>query len=134
MTSALPRTAPQESKNLKGKNQRTANRYAVRTSLQYRVSGGRFSSTWKSGRSLDMSVSGILVDLPEAVPAGATMELAIDWLSLYHGRPTTLFVTGSVVRNDDNGTALRILSAEFREVRTVPIRSRRTARHLAVAS
>jgi PilZ domain len=102
--------------------------------MQYRTSGGEFTSAWKSGHTLDMSVGGILIDTPEGVPVSSMVELAIDWLGLYHGKPMVrLFVIGSVVRNDGRGTALRILSHEFRDVRSAVIPSPRTERNLAVA-
>ena len=102
--------------------------------MQYRISAGALNSAWKGSQTLDMSVGGILIDTPEAVPVGSTVELAIDWLGLYHGKPRVcLLVIGSVVRNDGRGTALRILSHEFREVCTAMVPSRRTERNLAVA-
>jgi hypothetical protein len=102
--------------------------------MQYRTSGGGLTSAWKSGQTLDMSVGGILIDTPEGVPVGSMVELAIDWVGLYHGKPMVhLLVIGSVVRNDDRGTALRILSHEFRDVRSAVIPSRHRERNLAVA-
>ena len=102
--------------------------------MQYRTSFGVLNSAWKCGRTLDMSVGGILIDTPEAVPVGATLELAIDWTGLYHGKPMVrLLVIGSVARIDGRGTALRIHSYEFRDVRAAVIPSRRPARNLAVA-
>ena len=132
MTSAFIRTALPESQTFKGKNRRAAQRYAVRATLQYRVRD--FNSTWKSGQTLDVSVGGILIDTSGAVPVGSTLELVIDWVGLYHGVPgVRLLVTGSVVRNDGRGTALRILSHEFRDVRAAVIPARRTERNRAVA-
>jgi len=102
--------------------------------MQYRISAGALYSDWKGGQTLDMSVGGILIDTPEALPVGSTVELAIDWLGLYHGKPRVrLLVIGSVVRNDGRSSALRILSHEFREVCTALIPSRHSERNRAVA-
>jgi hypothetical protein len=81
-----------------------------------------------------MSAGGLLIDPPEAAPVGSTLEVAIDWPGLYHGKPMVrLFLIGSVARSDGRGTALRILSHQFRDVRPVATRRRRAESNLAVA-
>ena len=135
MTPAFSRTAQSESRTLEGKSIRKAHRYPVRTTLRYRITSGELNTEWTSTQTLDMSVGGILMDTREAVPVGSTVELAIDWLGLYHGKPMVLlFVIGSVVRNDRRGTALRILSHQFRDERDAGTPPRRMERNLAVAS
>ena len=102
--------------------------------MQYRTSDGELKSAWKAGRTLDMSVGGILIDIPPAIAVGATLELAIDWTGLYHGKPMIrLILIGSVMRTDSRGTALRILSHQFRDVYPALIPARRPERNLAVA-
>jgi hypothetical protein len=126
MTSVFLRTAQQESRTFKGKGRRANQRYTVRTPLQYRTAGGAIKAAWKSGETLDMSVDGIFIDAPGAAPVGTKLELEIDWPGLYHGKPMAhLLVIGSVVRNDGRGTALRILSHQFRYVRPTVVPSRR---------
>ena len=89
----------------------------------------------KSGRALDMSVSGIRIEIPETVEAGATLELLIDWTGLYHGRlAVRLFLTCLIVRVDAQSTALRIVSHQFRDASYARSRPGRTERTLAVAS
>ena len=91
-------------------------------------------SVWKNAHTRDMSVGGILIDQLQAAPVGSTLELAIDWPGLYHGKPLVrLFVIGSVARADERGTALRILSHQFRDVRPVTTRRRRAERNVALA-
>jgi hypothetical protein len=120
--------------SLKVKNLRASNRYAVRAPVQYRFAAPSLESVWKSGCTRDMSAGGILIDPPEAAPVGSTLELAIDWPGLYHGKPMVrLFVSGMVARVDSRGTALRILSHEFRDVRPIVTRRRRTERNLVLA-
>jgi hypothetical protein len=134
MTSPFTQTSPKESQTFKGKNRRATNRYPVRTPLQYRTSSGTLNSAWKRGRTLDMSAGGTLMEIPEAVPVGSTLELAIDWPGLYHGGPMVrLFLTGSVTRVDGRGTAFRIISHQFRDVRPAAVRPRRPERNPAVA-
>ena len=134
MTSVFMRTAQQGSQTFEGKSRRATHRYAVKTPLRYRIPGGEINTAWKSGETLDMSVDGIFIDTPEAAPVGTELELEIDWPGLYHGKPMVrLLVIGSVVRNDGRGTALRILSHQFRYVRPAVVPYRRTERNLAVS-
>ena len=119
---------------LKFKNRRLTNRYAVSAPVQYRAATPTLESIWRSGHTRDMSAGGILIDPPEASPVGSTLELAIDWPGLYHGKPRVrLFVIGTVARVDSRGTALRILSHEFRDVRPIVTRRGRAKRNLVVA-
>ena len=101
--------------------------------MRYRISGANLDPAWKNGRTLNISVSGMLIEIPEAVPVGAELELSIEWLRLYHGRPTVLLVIGTVIRNDEHGTALRILCHEFRCALAAAIPSRSAEKSLAVA-
>jgi hypothetical protein len=78
-----------------------------------------------------MSAGGIFMNATEAVLVGSTLELEIDWPGLYHDKPMVhLLVTGSVVRNDGRGTALRIVSHQFRQVRPALVPPRRAERNL----
>jgi len=138
MNSFFTHIAHQESQPFKGKNRRTANRYTLRTPLQYRALGSAPDSAWKRGRSLDISAGGILIDIPEAMPVGSRWELVMDWPGLYHCRPMVrLFLTASVTRTaaHTNGTciALRILNHLFGDARPAAARLRSAARTQAVA-
>ena len=134
MTSNATPACQQEAKAFKEKNRRATNRYPVETLLQFRISGSEVESCWKRGRTLDMSAGGIFIDIPDAAPVDSTVELVIDWLGLYHGKPMVqLLVAGTVVRHDLRGTALRIVSHQFRCFGSETARSRRTERKLAVA-
>jgi hypothetical protein len=118
MTSVLTRTAQQGLQTFKGKSRRHAHRFAVQALLRYRTSGSVLNSAWKSSRTLNMSSGGVLIDTTEALPVGTRLELAIDWVGLYHGKPMVrLLVLGSVVRTDRCGTALRILSHQWQTQR-----------------
>ena len=120
--------------SLRVNNRRTGNRYAVSAPVQYRAAVPTLESLWKSCHTRDMSASGILIDASYAAPVGSTLELAIDWPGLYHGKPMIrLFLIGTVARVDDSGTALRIVNHEFRDVRPVAARPRRAERNFAVA-
>jgi len=134
MNQVTTQTAHRQMEQLRVKNRRAACRHDLTLPLQFRISDGRIDSAWKGGRMLDMSVGGILIETRGVVPRDSTLELAIEWPGLYHGKPTVrLLVIGSVVRMDDRGAALRILSHEFREVLPAVVHPRRAERKLAVA-
>ena len=126
MTSVFARASPQAPSPFKGRSRRSDHRYPVPVNMEYRTSAGGLNPVWKAG---------ILIDIPEALPVGSTVELVMDWTGLYHGKPMVrLFMIGSVLRNDAQGAALRILIHEFRgDVRTSVMPSRRRERTLAVA-
>jgi hypothetical protein len=126
MTPALSRPSP---------NRRAAHRYSPTAPLQYRAPHSNLPSGWKSGKLIDMSATGLRVEIPETVIEGTMMEFLMDWTGLYHGKSSVrLFVTASVVRVDARGPALRILRHQFRDARPAVVRPRRVERNLAVAS
>jgi hypothetical protein len=81
-----------------------------------------------------MSAGGLLVDIPERFEIGTKWELAMDWTGLYHGcQSMRLSLIATVTRTGRGGTALRILSARFREANPTRVRLPRTEKNLAVA-
>lgn len=134
MSSVIIRTRQQESSTFRGRNRRANNRYAVSRELAYRPSDGASERAWQRGRTLDMSASGILIDIPAGIPVGSQLELEMDWPGLYHDRlMMRLSLTASVVRVDARGTALRILRHEFRDGGRGVVRAKRTETNRAVA-
>ncbi len=66
---------------------------------------------------LNMSATGILIQVPDSLAIGSKLELSMDWTGLYHGRQNMrLFLIAAVTRSGDKGVALRILSNRFRDV------------------
>ena len=112
---------------LNPRNRRAFNRYQVNTPLRYRPEHAGPGSVWKDGRALNMSARGILIDIPDTFPINATVELMMDWSGLYHGTSAMrLFLVATIVRVDDQGTALRIVRHQFS--------TQRPEKHLAVVS
>jgi hypothetical protein len=82
-----------------------------------------------------MSAGGVLIDLPEAAAVGSTVELAIQWPGIYHGRQVVrLLLTACVSRVDSRGTAMQILSHQFRDVHSEVVLPAPRERRLAAAS
>jgi PilZ domain len=102
-------------------DRRSAQRFSARWPLRYRVSHGALKGEWKNGQSVDMSTRGILIQTPEHVSKGGVVEVEVDWPGVYHNKPMVwLILTGTVARADARGTALRILSHQFRYAGCLP--------------
>jgi hypothetical protein len=81
-----------------------------------------------------MSAGGVLIDIPERLAIGTKWEIVMDWTGLYHGCQTMrLSLIASVARTSRGGTALRILSARFREASPTRVQLSRAEKNLAVA-
>jgi hypothetical protein len=127
---SLRKTGP-----LKVKDRRGAHRYDLKVAVRCRAPETNLASAWKSGRTLNMSASGVRIEIAETVASGTMLELAMDWTGLYHSKPAVrLLLTGQVVRVDEGSIALRIVSHQFRDVSHAGSRPRGQERTLAVAS
>ena len=118
----------------RNKERRAARRFEMKTPFRYRPADGEPNADWKSGRTLDMSARGILLAPIEGIATGSRLDLVMDWPGIYHGKDMVrLFVTGAVVRVDERGVALHILSHKFRDLRPAVENSLRQQRSRAVA-
>lgn len=98
-------------------SRRLHNRYSFRTTLNYRVLPVSANPRWASGRTIDMSPAGILMQLEAALPIGAEIEAVLDWPGLYHGASrASLHIRARVLRSHAGATAVRILRHEFQAV------------------
>jgi hypothetical protein len=123
MTSVIP---------AKRNDRRAASRYPVEKVVRFRVAGKALASSWKRGRTLDMSAAGIRIEIPEQFAPGTRLELSMDWTGLYHGKETMrLYLTATVVRSNQRGTSLRILRSRFSELRPAAVRPRQMERAVA---
>ena len=62
----------------------------------------------------------MLMEIPVAMPVGTRLELSMDWTGLYHGKQKMrLVLLGWVTRVDENGTAVRFVRHQFRDVSPV---------------
>ena len=117
------------------KNRRSHNRYALDRKMAYRLRGDAQPGSWKQGRVVDMSATGIRLILSNPPAIGTSLEVVMDWPGIYHGRPEVrLFLSGMVCRSLVGGVALCITGHDFRFAPVeVPARFRRNERKLAVA-
>jgi hypothetical protein len=97
-------------------NRRASARYRMVTPLRYRAFCQTAITGAGSGQSIDMSSGGIAIEIGKVLEPGSEIEVVLDWTGIYHGkRRMRLFVWGQVVRSEEQRTAVRILSHEFRE-------------------
>lgn len=78
-----------------------------------------------SGRTVNISSRGLLMNVDRELPLGTKLTLAIDWpLRLNQQCALALFVGGTVVRSESRNVAVRFGACELR---TRGVRSRGTA-------
>ena len=94
---------------------RGAKRYSVRRDLRYWVVDRSPKSLGTSGRTLDISSSGILLSTQEWIHPGRVLVVSVDWPARLDGTcPLKFVATGTVVRSAGHQLAMRIQRYEFR--------------------
>lgn len=98
-------------------DRRSHQRYPVTLELVYRLLAQNKAQPRQRGQTLNISSGGVLFkpEIPDALPVGASVELALSWPFLLDGvRPLNLVMVGSVVRGDGTGVAVQVIRHEFR--------------------
>jgi hypothetical protein len=97
--------------------QRAGRRFPLMLHVDYRLflnSEGRVLSQGK-GQTIDISHTGVLLNVQEPYPVGAAADLSIEWPAPAEGGiALQLRLIGSVVRSDNRGTAFKILRYGFK--------------------
>ena len=102
---------------------RATPRYPVAAEVTWRLLYDRRSDHHGTGKSLNMSSSGILFTTPAPLEVGSNVEVCISWPVALNGNcPLKLVVTGKITRSDQATSALNILRYEFRTRRSNPLR------------
>lgn len=95
--------------------QRLRRRYALKLDVQYKLLNDGHVLCRGSGRTVNISSTGILFETSDLLPVRNPIELAIDWPMLLDGAcQLKIIVQGSVLRSDERGTAVEITRHEFR--------------------
>jgi hypothetical protein len=96
-------------------DQRIHRRYPITLEIEYRLlNKGRIERVG-IGRTLNISSGGVLFETDDSFPAGASIELMMNWPFLLEGVcPLKLAVRGRVVRSDSHRIAIRTKHHEFR--------------------
>ncbi len=104
-------------------DRRDDRRYPIELALRYKVVARNRVPLEGSGRTVNMSSGGVLFGGNQDLPAGAFVELSIDWpVLLTNTRPLTLLITGRVVRSENSRVAVKMNRYEFltRPLRLMP--------------
>jgi hypothetical protein len=96
-------------------DRRSRVRFPVNLEVRYSVVGHRGAAENGSGRTIDMSSSGLSFTADTPLSIGQTLDMSIDWsVRLDRDVQIQLVASGVVVRTDGAGTALRMERHEFR--------------------
>ena len=102
-------------------DRRSSVRVPVNLELRYSVVGHRRPAENGSGRTIDMSSSGLSFTADTPLSIGQTLDVSIDWPVLLDGGVQLQIVaSGVVVRTTGAVTAIRIERHEFRTRRAGP--------------
>jgi hypothetical protein len=102
-------------------DRRSSVRVPVNLELRYSVVGYRRPAENGSGRTIDMSSSGLSFTADTPLSIGQTLDVSIDWPVLLDGGVQLQIVaSGVVVRTTGAVTAIRIERHEFRTRRAGP--------------
>ena len=98
-----------------GSLRRSHRRYPMNVELEYKLLDGKKVLKSGSGRTLNLSSSGVLFECDEPLPLGAQIRLLLIWPAQLNDRVgLTLCVNGRTVRSVGTCTAMEIVSHEFR--------------------
>jgi hypothetical protein len=127
MTPVLKVTLRKNSDFTNENNRRAKVRYGIKESFRYRSFEGDGYSEWSSGFTLNMSARGILATFREPLRPGTRVEMHMNWPGVYFDRDLVrLSLTATVIRTDSNGTALRILTHRFQDIKPQAMPTRET--------
>jgi hypothetical protein len=96
-------------------DRRASVRVPVNLAVRYSVAGRRGPVENGSGRTIDMSSSGLSFTADRPLSVGQTLDMSIDWpVRLDRDVQIQLVASGVVVRTDGAVTALRMDRREFK--------------------
>jgi hypothetical protein len=97
-------------------DRRVSNRMPIEREVRYKIFGAPEAiGRTGSGKTLNMSSSGVLFTTESGLPAGARAEIAVSWpVQLNGATPLKLVATGVLVRSDQRQAAISIQKYEFR--------------------
>ena len=102
-------------------DRRLRQRYTIALDIVYKILDGSDTSFRGFGRTVNISSSGVLVQIQDRVTT-KHLELSIQWPCLLEGLvPLRLVVRGDIVRNENNFVAVEIKWHEFRTAGSVKV-------------
>ena len=103
-------------------DRRSKRRFQIEQNLRYKLLYGSRVTETGTGRTVNISSSGVWFTTENVLGMGLPVELSMTWPArLNDVCPMKLMIYGCVVRSDQNGAALAIERYEFRTQGTAPI-------------
>jgi hypothetical protein len=94
---------------------RASGRFPIEREIRYRVLNKKANNEAGTGKTINMSSTGILFTTDHALLPGRTLELAVSWpAQLNNACPLKLVARGRVVRFEPGQAAVEIQHYEFR--------------------
>ena len=104
---------------------RADRRYPISADLQYRITNRRKVIEIGSGRTIDISSTGVLFESRVPLPRGLKIELRIMWPVVAGDSPKLeLHAEGRTVRAQENCTAVRIEKYTFQSQKRSGLKKR----------
>jgi len=111
----FPADGSTEPSSAQGAERRKADRFPIQRELRYKVMSKRSGNESGSGKTIDMSSSGISFTTEHALIPGKKIEMAISWPAQLDNRTALkLIARGRVVRCVQGQAAIEIQQYEFR--------------------
>jgi hypothetical protein len=100
-----------------GGDRRSDRRYSLQMELRWKLIRRKRVLDSGTGRTIDLSSSGILFDAGRQLPVGLNVELSISWpVLLRNMAPLQLIVCGRIVRADSGRAGIRMMQHDFKTV------------------
>jgi PilZ domain len=102
--------------------QRSKRRYAIEREVKYRLLSGHQIAETGSGKTLNISSSGVSFTTEQSLQVGSILELSVSWPALLNNScAMKLMVFGRIVRSASGIAAMTIERYEFRTQATRPL-------------
>ena|ERR1035437_645315 len=99
----------------RGDDRRSCRRYPLESDVAYKIVRHKRVLEVGSGRTVNMSASGVLFQSTRALPVGESVELSIAWPARLDGTVhLQLCIKGRTVRSRSDSTAVQIQRHGFR--------------------
>lgn len=100
-------------------DRRSDRRYQINLEMRYKLIRRKKVLGTGTGRTIDLSSGGILVETDSPLPVGLNLELHVTWPILLHNTaPLQLVASGRIVRGEGNRAGIRMVQHEFRTMGT----------------
>lgn len=96
-------------------DRRQDRRYVIHLELRWKLIRRKRILDTGTGRTLDLSSGGMLIETGRQLPVGLNIELSLAWpVKLHNVAPMQLVVSGRIVRSIGQRAAIQMVQHEFR--------------------